>query len=33
MLDRGLLWAGAGKALAKANLHKLKEWENNYSNF
>ena len=33
MLDRGLLWAGAGKALAKANFHKLKEWENNYSNF
>ena len=33
MIDRGLIWAGQGKALSRGNLHKLKEWENTCSNF
>ena len=33
MIDRGLIWAGQGTALARGNLHKLKEWENTFSNF
>jgi hypothetical protein len=33
MIDRGLIWAGQGKAPAQGNLHKLKEWDNDFSNF
>jgi|TARA_B110000259_G_scaffold37977_2_gene43126 hypothetical protein len=33
MIDRGLIWAGQGKALAQENLLKLKDWENNFSHF
>lgn len=33
MIDRGLIWAGQGKALAQTNLHRLKDWQNNFSNF
>ena len=33
MIDRGLIWAGQGNALAQENLLKLKDWENNFSHF
>ena len=33
MIDRGLIWAGQGKALAQTHLHRLKDWENDFSNF